>query len=370
MRPSRKQALIGIVIGVLAAANAHAQRSRRVIRQDSLTVQKSMEVGTKVDAPVATTGVTQGEGKTDTVALPIGWQPKPIHAVTGVTGVTAITGSTGQKTNPLQNFLQGLGNGGGGGNGAGAASGSNGTANNSGNATNPGSNTGSTPSNASQSAARDPNYTPGNNRQDAVDPGKPLPEDTSVKDRDCSATRKTWQPPTKQPFKLNSCYGNRGSKHGRHHNGLDFGILKQPQSINPVAPGRIKRAGMRGGYGCEIVIEHDSCPAAVGGNKCYSQYAHLKKDKNGSCPAVGREGQSVTACTEIAMMGNTGASDGPHLHFEVRTGVEAPSSVDPVTKFREWQAHANYDRSQSSCGSVGDGVAPPKIVPHSARGRQ
>jgi murein DD-endopeptidase MepM/ murein hydrolase activator NlpD len=49
-------------------------------------------------------------------------------------------------------------------------------------------------------------------------------------------------------------------------------------------------------------------------------YAHLS-----ATPSVST-GQSVAAGTVIGLMGNTGFSTGPHLHFEIRLGREV---VDP-----------------------------------------
>lgn len=198
---------------------------------------------------------------------------------------------------------------------------------------------------------------PKNIRGDKVDPNRPLPADTQVDGRDCSSTTKTWQPFTKHPFRITSCFGWRVST-ASNHNGIDAVILNKPAHINPVAPGKIVRAGEFRGYGCEIVIEHESCPSGIGGTKCYSQYAHLQRDNNGKCPATGRLGQPVSPCTELGLMGNTGASDGAHLHFEVRTSISPSSGKNPVTQFAEWRAHKNYKPQASRCGSVGDGRAP------------
>jgi len=67
-----------------------------------------------------------------------------------------------------------------------------------------------------------------------------------------------------------------------------------------------------GGYGCRVVIDHGGGIATL--------YAHL------SSFAIG-EGAVVAAGEVIAYTGSTGASTGPHLHFEVR---ENGAPVDPM----------------------------------------
>ena len=69
------------------------------------------------------------------------------------------------------------------------------------------------------------------------------------------------------------------------------------------------------GYGEAIKLRHD-------GNFC-TVYAHLsRRDVN---PA-----EQVTAGQVIGLVGSTGNSTGPHLHFELRIGNEA---VDPAPYF-------------------------------------
>ena len=73
--------------------------------------------------------------------------------------------------------------------------------------------------------------------------------------------------------------------------------------IVAAAEGTVVFSGWRFGYGNMVEIKH------VGGFS--TRYGHLSK-------AIAREGDHVTTGTLVALMGSTGRSTGPHLHFEVR----------------------------------------------------
>lgn len=74
----------------------------------------------------------------------------------------------------------------------------------------------------------------------------------------------------------------------------------------------------RGGYGNMILVDH--------GNGLYTRYAHASKN-------LVRAGDTVKRGDVIALMGSTGRSTGPHLHFEVMR--KAPSNrVNPFDYVR------------------------------------
>jgi lysostaphin len=64
----------------------------------------------------------------------------------------------------------------------------------------------------------------------------------------------------------------------------------------------ISQGGYNGGYGNTIVINHG------GGKK--TRYGHASK-------LLVKKGEEVEKGQVIALMGSTGRSTGPHLHFEV-----------------------------------------------------
>jgi murein DD-endopeptidase MepM/ murein hydrolase activator NlpD len=99
----------------------------------------------------------------------------------------------------------------------------------------------------------------------------------------------------------------------RLHAGLDVAAAAGTP-IRAAAAGQIIAAAPRGGYGLTVDIRH--------GDGSVTRYAHQSR-------LVVRAGQQVAAGQVIGLVGSTGASTGPHLHFEVRIG-DAP--IDP----RSW----------------------------------
>ncbi|MCM2578979.1 M23 family metallopeptidase [Streptomyces meridianus] len=109
-----------------------------------------------------------------------------------------------------------------------------------------------------------------------------------------------------------------GSWSSGHHTGVDFPVATGT-AVKAMARGRVVTAGWGGAYGYQVVIRHPDGK--------YSQYGHL------SALSV-RAGQSVNGGQRIGRSGSTGNSTGPHLHFEVRTGPEYGSDIDPLAYLR------------------------------------
>lgn len=98
---------------------------------------------------------------------------------------------------------------------------------------------------------------------------------------------------------------------GRMHAGIDFrGPLGSP--IRAAASGRVITAEVTGGYGNLVEIEHSS--------GIITRYAHLSAFNVNA-------GQTVAAGTTVGLLGSTGRSTGPHLHYETRVNGGA---VDPM----------------------------------------
>jgi len=99
----------------------------------------------------------------------------------------------------------------------------------------------------------------------------------------------------------------------RHHNGID---IAAPHGANVFAAdrGSVIISAYNRGFGNYIVISH--------GNGMTTLYAHLSKRSVGVGTAVAR-GQV------IGLIGSTGVSTGPHLHFEVSVNG---SRINPSSK--------------------------------------
>ncbi|MEU1471172.1 transglycosylase family protein [Streptomyces sp. NPDC005761] len=113
-------------------------------------------------------------------------------------------------------------------------------------------------------------------------------------------------------------YHQAGSWSSGYHTGVDFPV-PTGTSVKAVGSGTVVSAGWGGAYGYQIVIRH--------GDGKYSQYAHLSS-------LLVRSGQHVGGGQRIARSGSTGNVTGPHLHFEIRTGPDYGSDIDPLAYLR------------------------------------
>ena len=104
---------------------------------------------------------------------------------------------------------------------------------------------------------------------------------------------------------ISSNYGYRISpftKKKTMHAGIDI-KNREHSNVQSTADGTVSFAGVKGGYGNLVEIDH--------GKNLKTLYAHLSKIKV-------KEGQKVCRDQIIGLVGSTGRSTGPHLHYEVR----------------------------------------------------
>jgi len=113
---------------------------------------------------------------------------------------------------------------------------------------------------------------------------------------------------------LSSRYGKRSDPFtGKQdfHKGLDF-AGKKGADVLAVGDGVVSWSGKRSGYGNLVEINH--------GNGYVTRYGHNQRH-------LVEVGDTVKKGQQVAMMGSSGRSTGPHVHFEVlRNGKR----VDPA----------------------------------------
>jgi murein DD-endopeptidase MepM/ murein hydrolase activator NlpD len=119
---------------------------------------------------------------------------------------------------------------------------------------------------------------------------------------------KAWQLPSKAPLNVglqSSSFGKRIDPFNGNqvfHEGIDF-VGDSGTPIMAAASGKVSFAAFHPQYGNMIDLDH--------GNGITSRYAHASK-------LAVKVGEQVNAGQTIALLGSTGRSTGPHLHFEIR----------------------------------------------------
>lgn len=107
---------------------------------------------------------------------------------------------------------------------------------------------------------------------------------------------------------------------GTPHHGIDLAAeLRVP--VYAAAPGQVIYAGDKlSGYGNVVIVRHDQ--------KTTTLYGHNSELKV-------RTGQEVKAEQVVALLGSTGRSTGPHVHFEIRQNEEPanPRGYLPKSRF-------------------------------------
>jgi murein DD-endopeptidase MepM/ murein hydrolase activator NlpD len=113
---------------------------------------------------------------------------------------------------------------------------------------------------------------------------------------------------------ISSYFGQRADPftgYSAVHKGLDF-AGPEGTRVSSVAAGLVTYAGDRAGFGEMVEINH--------GNGLATRYCHNEK-------LLVKQGDMVRKGQDVALMGSTGRSTGPHLHFEV---LKNGTQVDPL----------------------------------------
>lgn len=121
----------------------------------------------------------------------------------------------------------------------------------------------------------------------------------------------------------------------RFHSGMDF-TAPVGTDVYATGNGQVEFVGWKQGYGNTVIVNH--------GFGYTTLYAHLYK-------SLVRPGQKVKRSDVIALVGNTGKSTGPHLHYEVRY---QDKPVDPRNFYFYDLSPEEYDQMVQLSNNFGD----------------
>ncbi len=121
----------------------------------------------------------------------------------------------------------------------------------------------------------------------------------------------------------------------RFHSGMDF-TAPTGTDVYATGNGTVTFVGWRQGYGNCVIIDH--------GFNYETLYAHLYK-------SFVREGTQVKRGDIIALVGSTGKSTGPHLHYEVHY---KGNPVDPRNFYFMDLSPQDYDRMVQLANNAGN----------------
>ena len=99
----------------------------------------------------------------------------------------------------------------------------------------------------------------------------------------------------------------------RMHSGVDL-AAPAGSPVYATAGGVVSFANWSGGYGLLVIVDH--------GGQLETRFGHLSQ-------LMVSRGQSVVQGQVLGLVGSTGRSTGPHLHYEVRRGRLA---VNPLAR--------------------------------------
>lgn len=136
--------------------------------------------------------------------------------------------------------------------------------------------------------------------------------------------------PVQGPFDFGGELSRFGAgRTGHIHQGQDVAAAEGTPVVTPIAGTVFQVAYQARGAGYYVVI------AGVDGR--HYVFMHLQADST-----VVAKGAAVAAGQRIANVGNTGGSDGPHLHFEIWVNgwwaTKASAPIDPLPELQAWAA--------------------------------
>lgn len=139
------------------------------------------------------------------------------------------------------------------------------------------------------------------------------------------------------PIKGSHSYGGSGSRFGaprgggsRTHRGQDLSAASGTPLVAVTSGVVVQVRYQAGGAGYYVVVRGD--------DKIDYVYMHMRE----SASAFVSSGQRVRTGQQVGRVGSTGASSGPHLHFEMWTArwYDGGSQFDPLPSLQRWDAYS------------------------------
>lgn len=137
----------------------------------------------------------------------------------------------------------------------------------------------------------------------------------------------------------------------KFHAGIDIGA-SEGTPVGAAGAGEVTTAGWYGGYGNAVIIDH--------GNGLESLYGHLSA-------IMVSVGDLVSQMQTIGLVGSTGNSTGPHLHFELR---QDGSPIDPSALFGFDVGSRYVPRDMVAMIHEGEMIVPKSENPYANSGGQ
>jgi murein DD-endopeptidase MepM/ murein hydrolase activator NlpD len=146
-------------------------------------------------------------------------------------------------------------------------------------------------------------------------------------------------------------FGETYKRNGHPHTGIDYGTNGKDEGVLAVMGGQVTHAGWSYWLGWTVVIENDGVQLILG-HLCCGPSGVSGREKGHSSIVV-NEGDVISAGTVVGRAGNTGNSDGVHLHLEVRVCDEEGKCkiIDPRSiylpgqnTYCDWQGFETLER--------------------------
>lgn len=136
--------------------------------------------------------------------------------------------------------------------------------------------------------------------------------------------------PVQGPFTFGGEMSRFGvARTGHTHQGQDLAADEGVPVVSPIAGTVFHVAYQAKGAGYYIVVQ--------GVDNRHYVFMHLQANST-----LVAKGQAVAAGQPLANVGNTGGSDGPHLHFEIWVNgwwaTKASAPIDPLPELQAWAA--------------------------------